>query len=169
MHAGKGNIVVGLIGLAGFMAYGFMLIYLRDFAPGKEQWIADYAIGKHFESRLAHVRPDQHRSWPRAGAVSVASGDWARDCLARNCRNANADRHPLRGAVFGAAGFGAAGRFFDACLHAVACRRRLASFRAEMKGKRRQDHAVGLDDGSSPRLPGLYLATAWIVNPSEFR
>lgn len=55
MHAGKGNIVVGLIGLAGFMAYGFMLIYLRDFAPGKEQWIADYAIGKHFETRLAHV------------------------------------------------------------------------------------------------------------------
>ena len=55
MPAGRGNIVVGLIGLAGFMAYGFMLIYLRDFAPGKEQWIADYAIGKHFESRLAHV------------------------------------------------------------------------------------------------------------------
>jgi hypothetical protein len=29
--------------------------YLRDFAPGKEQWIAEYAVGKHFESRLAHV------------------------------------------------------------------------------------------------------------------
>ncbi len=23
--------------------------------PGKETWIADYAVGKHFESRLAHV------------------------------------------------------------------------------------------------------------------
>jgi hypothetical protein len=28
--------------MALFMAYGFLLIYLRDFAPGKEQWIADY-------------------------------------------------------------------------------------------------------------------------------
>ena len=38
------------------MVYGFVLIYLRDFAPGKEAWIADYAVGKHFESLLAHVR-----------------------------------------------------------------------------------------------------------------
>ena len=52
---GKKNIVAGLWFLAGFMVYGFILIYLRDFAPGKEQWIADYAVGKHFESRLAHV------------------------------------------------------------------------------------------------------------------
>lgn len=37
------------------MAYGFLLIYLRDFAPGKEEWINNYSIGKHFESRLAHV------------------------------------------------------------------------------------------------------------------
>ena len=37
------------------MAYGFLLIYLRDFAPGKEEWINSYSIGKHFESRLAHV------------------------------------------------------------------------------------------------------------------
>lgn len=54
MH-GKKNIAAGFLFLAGFMMYGFVLIYLRDFAPGKEQWIADYAIGKHFESRLAHV------------------------------------------------------------------------------------------------------------------
>jgi hypothetical protein len=38
-----------------FMAYGFLLIYLRDFAPGKEEWINSYSMGKHFESRLAHV------------------------------------------------------------------------------------------------------------------
>ena len=38
-----------------FMAYGFLLIYLRDFAPGKEEWIAQYTTGRHFESRLAHV------------------------------------------------------------------------------------------------------------------
>lgn len=41
--------------MGGFMIYGFALIYLRDFAPGKEDWIASYATGKHFESRLAHV------------------------------------------------------------------------------------------------------------------
>lgn len=52
---GKINIAAGLWFLAGFMVYGFVLIYLRDFAPGKAQWIADYAVGKHFESRLAHV------------------------------------------------------------------------------------------------------------------
>ncbi|WP_024342164.1 hypothetical protein [Bradyrhizobium japonicum] len=55
MSEGTKNIVVGLMMLAGFMVYGFVLIYLRDFAPGKEKWIADYAVGKHFESRLAHV------------------------------------------------------------------------------------------------------------------
>lgn len=52
---GKKNIVAGFLFLTGFMVYGFILIYLRDFAPGKEAWIADYAVGKHFESRLAHV------------------------------------------------------------------------------------------------------------------
>ena len=38
-----------------FMAYGFLLSYLRDFAPGKEEWVNTYSIGKHFETRLAHV------------------------------------------------------------------------------------------------------------------
>ena len=37
------------------MAYGFLLIYLRDFAADKEEWANSYSIGKHFESRLAHV------------------------------------------------------------------------------------------------------------------
>jgi hypothetical protein len=41
--------------MAGFMVFGFVLIYLRDFASGKAQWIADYSVGQHFESRLAHV------------------------------------------------------------------------------------------------------------------
>lgn len=49
------NIAAGFLFLASFMIYGFVMIYLRDFALGKEQWIAEYAIGKHFESRLAHV------------------------------------------------------------------------------------------------------------------
>ena len=52
---GKLNIVTGLLVMAGFMLYGFILIYLRDFAPGKEEWIAQAADGHHFEATLAHV------------------------------------------------------------------------------------------------------------------
>lgn len=55
MFTGKSNISAGFLFLTLFMLYGFFLIYLRDFAPGKEQWIADYGVGTHFESRLAHV------------------------------------------------------------------------------------------------------------------
>jgi len=44
---GRANIATGLLFLVGLRVYGFFLIYLRDFAPGKEQWIADYAVGKH--------------------------------------------------------------------------------------------------------------------------
>jgi hypothetical protein len=52
---GKNNISIGFLIMGFFMVYGFILIYLRDFAPGKEEWIASYSIGKHFETRLAHV------------------------------------------------------------------------------------------------------------------
>lgn len=52
---GKNNIAIGFLTMGLFMAYGFLLIYLRDFAPGKEEWINSYSTGKHFESRLAHV------------------------------------------------------------------------------------------------------------------
>ena len=52
---GKWNIGIGFSVMAAFMVYGFILVYLRDFAPGKEEWIASYATGKHFEARLAHV------------------------------------------------------------------------------------------------------------------
>ncbi len=55
MNYGKKNISIGLIVLASFMAYGFLLIYLRDFAPNKVEWIASSHTGTHFESRLAHV------------------------------------------------------------------------------------------------------------------
>lgn len=51
----KKNIGFGLVLMGGFMVYGFFLVYLRDFAPGHEQWAASYANGKHFEARLAHV------------------------------------------------------------------------------------------------------------------
>lgn len=52
---GKNNISIGFLTMGAFMAYGFLLIHLRDFAPGKEEWVNSYSIGKHFESRLAHV------------------------------------------------------------------------------------------------------------------
>lgn len=52
---GKNNIAIGFLTMGLFMAYGFLLIYLRDFAPDKEAWANSYSIGKHFETRLAHV------------------------------------------------------------------------------------------------------------------
>lgn len=52
---GKNNIAIGFLTMGLFMAYGFLLIYLRDFAADKEAWVNSYSIGKHFESRLAHV------------------------------------------------------------------------------------------------------------------
>ncbi|HIP49453.1 MAG TPA: hypothetical protein EYG92_10885 [Lutibacter sp.] len=55
MNYGKKNISTGLLVLATFMAYGFGLIYMRDFAPDKVEWIANSHTGTHFEARLAHV------------------------------------------------------------------------------------------------------------------
>jgi len=54
MH-GKNNIAIGFLTMGGFMLYGFILIYLRDFAPDKQAWADSYSFGKHFEARLAHV------------------------------------------------------------------------------------------------------------------
>ena len=53
--SGKNNIAIGFLTMGAFMTYGFLLIYLRDFAPGKAEWVNSYSTGKHFESRLAHV------------------------------------------------------------------------------------------------------------------
>jgi len=55
MSSGRYNVAGGLFAMALFMTYGFLLIYLRDFHPDKEAWIASYTVGKHFEARLAHV------------------------------------------------------------------------------------------------------------------
>ncbi len=55
MTTGRLNVGVGLLVMAGFMFYGFVLIYLRDFAPDKAAWVASYSVGEHFEARLAHV------------------------------------------------------------------------------------------------------------------
>lgn len=52
---GKNNISIGFMTMGFFMIYGFLLIYLRDFAPNKVEWVNSYSIGKHFETRLAHV------------------------------------------------------------------------------------------------------------------
>ena len=55
MKTGRINAGVGLIMMAGYMLYGFLMIYLRDFAPDRDAWVASYSVGRHFESRLAHV------------------------------------------------------------------------------------------------------------------
>ena len=52
---GKKNIAIGFLTMGLFMMYGFLLIYLRDFAPNKLDWVNSYSVGKHFASRLAHV------------------------------------------------------------------------------------------------------------------
>ncbi|MCB9328670.1 MAG: hypothetical protein H6572_08280 [Lewinellaceae bacterium] len=52
---GKNNIAIGFIVMGLFMAYGFLIIYLRDFAPNAKEWAESYSVGKHFEARLAHV------------------------------------------------------------------------------------------------------------------
>ena len=52
---GKKNMAIGFLTMGLFMMYGFLLIYLRDFAPNKLEWVNSYSLGKHFESRLAHV------------------------------------------------------------------------------------------------------------------
>ena len=55
MNYGKKNISTGLILMSLFMAYGFLLIYLRDFSPNKVEWIENSNDGAHFEAKLAHV------------------------------------------------------------------------------------------------------------------
>ncbi len=55
MKHGRRNISAGLLFMGGFMIYGFVLIYLRDFAPDKIAWIAGANDGVHFEAKLAHV------------------------------------------------------------------------------------------------------------------
>jgi len=52
---GKNNIAIGFLTMGFFMLYGDLLIYLRDFAPNAKEWAESYSIGKHFETRLAHV------------------------------------------------------------------------------------------------------------------
>lgn len=52
---GKWNIGVGLWLMVLFMLYGFFLIYMNDFAPGREEWIAGANVSPHFEARLAHA------------------------------------------------------------------------------------------------------------------
>ena len=44
---GRINVGVGMLTLAGFAAYGFLLIYLRDFHPDKVAWIAGANDGAH--------------------------------------------------------------------------------------------------------------------------
>jgi hypothetical protein len=52
---GKWNIRIGLGVMVLFMLYGFFLIYMRDFAPGREAWIAGTNVSSQFEARLANA------------------------------------------------------------------------------------------------------------------
>ena len=52
---GRKNVGWGFVFLGLFMASGFFLGYMHDIAPQKEQWIAQYASGTHFEIRVAHA------------------------------------------------------------------------------------------------------------------
>jgi hypothetical protein len=53
--AGRWNIAIGLALMVFFMLYGFFLIYMRDFAPGRAAWIAGANVSPHFEARLSHA------------------------------------------------------------------------------------------------------------------
>mgnify|MGYP000265312013 CR=1 FL=1 len=55
MFTGKTNIATGFLFLTMLMLCDFSLIFLRDFTPGKEQRLAGFAFGKHFEPHLAHA------------------------------------------------------------------------------------------------------------------
>lgn len=55
MAFGRKNVSIGLFAMVFFMAYGFLLVFLRDFAPGKGDWIAGYAVHPHFDARLGHM------------------------------------------------------------------------------------------------------------------
>ncbi|HNT38480.1 MAG TPA: hypothetical protein PKO45_05095 [Rubrivivax sp.] len=52
---GRRNIGWGLVFLGLHMGVGFFLGFMHDLAPGREQWIAQYATGTHFEVRLGHA------------------------------------------------------------------------------------------------------------------
>jgi len=52
---GRWNVGIGLGFMVLFMLYGFFLIYMRDFAPGREAWIAGANVSPHFEARLSHA------------------------------------------------------------------------------------------------------------------
>lgn len=52
---GKNNMAIGFVTMGLFMTYGFLLIYLRDVAPDKEEWVNSFGVGKHYEVLLAHV------------------------------------------------------------------------------------------------------------------
>lgn len=52
---GQRNLIFGFWAMGLFMFLGFILVYLRDFAPNAAEWAAEYGNGKHFETRLAHV------------------------------------------------------------------------------------------------------------------
>lgn len=53
--SGRKNLGWGFLFLGLYMLSGFLLGYMHDIAPEREQWIAQYASGLHFETRIAHA------------------------------------------------------------------------------------------------------------------
>lgn len=67
MH-GRKNLGFGFLFLGLFMAAGFFLGFMHDIAPQKDEWIAQYASGTHFETRIAHAHGSLF------GLINVAVG-----------------------------------------------------------------------------------------------
>lgn len=67
-NEGRRNVSWGFLFLGLFMAAGFFLGFMHDLAPQREQWIAQYATGTHFETRLAHAHGALF------GLINVATG-----------------------------------------------------------------------------------------------
>ncbi|MCC6236307.1 MAG: hypothetical protein IT299_01885 [Dehalococcoidia bacterium] len=85
MASGRWNVGLGFLSIAGFVVLGFVLVYLRDLAPGKDEWIATYSTGDHFETRLAHAHGNLFALINIAMGLALprlAMGDGAKRALA---------------------------------------------------------------------------------------
>jgi len=121
---GKRNVAWGFVFLGLFMAAGFFLGYMHDIAPQKEQWIAQYASGTHFEIRVAHAHGALFGLINVAVGLALSAADsadsGALDLVARARRSPDADRRAAARAVRGAAAAGLSRRRSDDRRNAVA-------------------------------------------------
>lgn len=82
MLTSKADVATGFAFLVRLMPHRFVLILLRNFPPGKEQRVADYAEGAQFESWLAQVHGNLFARldiavWPALSrAPDTRTGHW---------------------------------------------------------------------------------------------